>query len=807
MERLGTGNRRHTRIAPELYKGFRLNDAIVQPEEGAVIRDGHRFHLPPKSMEVLLYLAENINRVIPSEELLEFAWGTRDTNRAQLSHAISEIRQVLDDHKECPEFIQTFPRKGYRLICTKQLLEGNVLFPSIWPLSQPIDSKTSTLKSRQRWKLSWSLLRSSKLFSVSVAFVLSTWILIQVLEVLFPIFNIPDWGLKVAVLVLVIGFPLTLLFTWLREIRIKRSLLSHSQDETQRKHFYRQLGIDFSFIGLLSVGVGFIAFYLIDSIGAERKNEDQNAIEIAQRVDIPIADDTIALLPLEIENTDFIPDYFKNTIMSELRSVITNHSSFNVLAERAFSDDAELPLSELAKQTGARYFINLKLSASTELIYLNVSLLDSQSNLEIWSQSFESHSDNLLKLQDHFHRKSITALRLLSNSHSETNDPVISTQSFEAYDHYIHGKSLLVNANNLTELEEAEQFFLKALSQDKSFSLAAASLCQTYLNKYDLSKNVNTYAKAEGTCLGLLQSSQLTSESLSSVAELYRMGGDLEQAIYYYQQAIDKKPAFLPAITGLANVYALSNQLKLSEQLFIQAIATEPGYWKNHQNYGDFLFQQGRYNEAIENYKRVIFLHENNEEAINRLGASYYLTNQFDSAIQAYKRSAKLSPSSTSFSNLGTAYFFNHNFDDAIYYYRQAVNLEPSDPIVWGNLGDARKYSGNQALANQAYQVALQLVEKNLLINPSDTTLQSIRLRYQSELNQCESVSQQIGTLSKKSIVDPYFYYDLSLAALNCEQSSEASKLIQTAIEQGYSTELLKQDVQFLRLNQLIQQL
>ncbi len=182
----------HNTIEPELYKGFRLNHHVVLPEQGVVVREGRHIHISTKSMEILLYLTQQRNTVVSAEELLFHAWGDTTIKRGTLSHAISELRHALGDHKECPEFIQTLPRKGYRLISECEKLDANLAFPNIWKHPVTAHHATLTHNSKSRWHLSWAVFRSSKLFSVSVAFALSTWVLIQVLDVLFPIFNIPD---------------------------------------------------------------------------------------------------------------------------------------------------------------------------------------------------------------------------------------------------------------------------------------------------------------------------------------------------------------------------------------------------------------------------------------------------------------------------------------------------------------------------------------------------------------------------------------------------------------------------------------
>ncbi len=92
-------------VDPQLRQGFKLNSVVVLPNEGEVICQGHRCHLPPKALELLLFFCQNKGQVISIQDLIMFGWGDSKTKRSNLTHVISEIRHALNDHKECPEFI------------------------------------------------------------------------------------------------------------------------------------------------------------------------------------------------------------------------------------------------------------------------------------------------------------------------------------------------------------------------------------------------------------------------------------------------------------------------------------------------------------------------------------------------------------------------------------------------------------------------------------------------------------------------------------------------------------------------------
>ena len=789
-------------IAPKLREGFRLDDVVVMPKSGEIIRNGKRNHLPPKAFEVLLYLVHNNNELVTTEDLLEFGWGDKKANRSGLTHAISEIRHALDDHKECPEFIQTFPKKGYRLTAQIRPLDEKVLYPDIWPLNISTHSASDeVVDANKQWHVSLALLKNSKLFSVSIAFVLTTWALLQVFEILFPIFDIPEWGLKIVVLVLVIGFPLVLLFTWLKEIKVKGYLSrltngSAVDDESRRSYFFKQLAIDFGFIGVLSIGVGFVALYLIESIELDKLNDSNK--QIIPSIKINIRDDMIAVLPTRFESKIGLPDYFVGTFQGELTNSIAKQKFYKLVSLRAVNDlPKTTSLDNYAAKLGARYLLDSTIASNDSGLTVLLSLIDSKTNIQVWSSKIKGQTKNLLEIQTDVNRQSASALQLLANVKKSSIQKVITTSDFKAYDNYIQGKQKLQSAANEKELLLAQTLFMNALTADPNFQLASAGLCQTYLDIYELTHRVTAFHSAESQCAKLLETDQLKEEAYLSLANLNRLSGEYKKSLLLYKNALDISPENVDILNNMALSYAELNQLEEAEELFHRTIKLEPGYWKNYLTLGDFYFSQGTYKSAAEQYAKITLLNPNNEQGFNRLGAAFYLNNQMSQASNAWQRSLDINPSANIYSNLATAFFFDRRFEDALKNYQHALKLKPADPILWANYGDSQKYAGLSNDSKISYEKAIQLVSEKLLVNPKDLDAIASQSRYYSELDACDLAMNKVRQVEAKQSLDPYVYYSLSLTAINCHQLQLAQKYLDQAINLGYSKDLILMDIQF----------
>jgi len=95
---------------------------ILDANEMTLSRDGNSVKLEPKVLEVLSYFCKNENRYISMLELHENVWKDRCVSDAAVRRSIGKLRQLFnDDHKD-PSFIQSLPKRGYKLICQVSFL-------------------------------------------------------------------------------------------------------------------------------------------------------------------------------------------------------------------------------------------------------------------------------------------------------------------------------------------------------------------------------------------------------------------------------------------------------------------------------------------------------------------------------------------------------------------------------------------------------------------------------------------------------------------------------------------------------------
>ena len=206
-----------------LLDGFSLGDIRIEPRSGSYTSPDHGGHLSPRAVEVLLQLARNPQRVLSRRKLLDKAWDDGLGSSETLSHTISEIRQALDDASDDPRFVQTVPRRGYRLLVEP------VTRATPRASAAPPATVVSTAKDPPKASRVWGAMLRHGVVQAGLAYLVVGWLLIQVADATFDNLGLPSWSGRFVTYVVVGGFPLVVLLSWFLEMTQGRVRRDHGE--------------------------------------------------------------------------------------------------------------------------------------------------------------------------------------------------------------------------------------------------------------------------------------------------------------------------------------------------------------------------------------------------------------------------------------------------------------------------------------------------------------------------------------------------------------------------------------------------
>ena len=773
----------------DLLQDFYLGDLLVEPRTGKVTGRAGSTHLPPKAAEVLLCLADNAGELVTYEALLREVWGAGMGSREALGHAVREIRNALGDLSGDPHFIQTLPRRGYRLVVTP--------IPADEATSSVVLGVANGARASDIGFL--ELLNRRGVLETGIAYLVVGWLLIQIADIVFGQLYLPAWvGTFVTVLVIA-GFPIALVLSWYLEFRDGRTFVSNrlTAAELRRKRFSRTY---LSVVGAL--GAAAVVVFIYDRVVGLPEG-DIVAVE-QQESDFlpPVLENSFAVLPFVNVDGGEETEVFVNGLVDDL----INHMSRvpNLLVSSrgdAYSLAPNSASDEVRRRLRVAHFLEGSVEMSGRQIRVAVQMIKSDTGFHVFSRAFDRPRENFFEIRDEITNLTVASVRAALPG----DKAVVALQSVEepeldVYLLYRRGVDATRRAVSIDNVNEALEWYDAALDIDPEYAAAHAGKCEAYVLAYDELDDPSMIDLAEASCARATQLNPNLVVVHTALGQIYHLTGRYPEAEAAFLRALQIDPSSSESFIGLGDVYLALNRPEQAEENFRQALGLHPGNWSAYNRYGNFLFRQGRYAEAARQYEAVVALDHDNMNGFSNLGVAYMLDGDFSSSLTAYTRSLAIEPKKVTYSNLGLLHYYLGNLEQSIESHRQAIALEPNDYLAWSNLGDSLSISGDEAEARRAFERARELAMIALDANPSDPYTIMDLAWIDSMIGDQQQAVAWIARARELAPDDPYTWYYEGLVLFRGGKPDEAINALSEAVNKGYSPKLLGAEPRFAPL-------
>jgi len=756
----------------KLLDGFFLQEVLVEPLIGRVSGSGEPAHLPSKSIEVLLCLAKQPRRLVSREELLAKVWGDGNGSPEALSHAVSEIRHVLGDQADDPVFIQTVPKRGYRLLCEPRLRDSSSQVASVVPES------TSPAVAPF-----WSALLRHGVVQAGFAYLVVGWLLIQVADATFLNLGLPTWSMPFVTFVVVGGFPVAVLLAWFVEVAEGRMILDRGE---QPGGLLQGLGRNYLAIiaayGIAALGAGTYQFSVGFSV------PENGSVQAAEPALIPIEPNSIAVLQLlNIDGSD-TTQVFSDGLSEDILDRLATVPGLLVSSRGdAWSLPANAASEIVRRRLRVAYFLEGSVRLIDDVLRVVVQLIDSETGFHMVSRSFDRNLQDYMTMQREITDLIVANLRvalpeetqmLMASSYEDTN--------LDAYVLYRRGKEALHKPPTWETIQEGISLFQQALSVDPDYAAAHAGLCRSYTVFYEITHDAADIETAERACAAALSANSRLHVVHAALGHLYLETGRTSGAERAYLNTLQINEKDVSAMQGLSIVYQRQQRFDQAEQLLNNAIELQPGNWNTINTLGNFLFGMGRYADAAAQYRKVVYLDPKNWVTLGNLGGALMMTGDFAAARKAIEQSLAIETNQTIYSNLGTIFYYLGEFEQSVAIHRRVVELSPNSNFVWLNLADALYFAGNKEGAQEAFRKSAELSKNQLSVNPSEAEALYLLAWAQAMSGDNSAASTLIDRATAIAPNDPYVYYYDSLLKARRGDFAAATEAIKLAVDLGY---------------------
>ena len=756
----------------KLLQGFFLGDLFVEPLKGTVTGPGFSAQLSTDAVEVLLRLAHSPGSLVTRETLIEKVWGAGSGNEERLSAAIAEVRRVLNDTEESPTVIQTLPGRGYRLA-----LEPT--FPGAdEPVSEPDDLGF------------FQNVRRRGVLEAALAYLVSGWLLLQVVDVVFEQLPLPEWTGRFVTYLVIAGFPVVLLLSWFLEYRDGKAVLDTGSGRLRPRQRLTRTYV--SVVGSLAVAA--IAVFVYDRyVGLPEPETSLPAVPVAEQGPVEVAPNSIAVLKfLNVDGSEQT-EIFASGLAEELinRLALLPGTAVSSRGD-AWSLGPNPASSDIRRRLRVAFYVEGSVRLVGDMLNVNIKLVDSESGFQVTSRNLEAKIEDFNRVLRDITNVAVANLRLglpegtLSALNSLHEDAIV-----DAFILYRRGKEIFGQPHSVESLTAAIDLYRQALALDPDYAAAHAGLCNAYVELYEEMSGPELIGQAEVACAAALRSDSRLHMVHAALGGLYANTGRIAEAEQAFKSALDINAKDVQAMVGLANIYRRTQRFAEAEELFIAAIDTQPGNWRTVNSYGGFLFAMGRYLDAARQFRLVVSIDPANTTARSNLGGALTLAAEFQEARQVLEETVALQPIAETYSSLGVILYYIGDFDESVKSHRQASKLSPSDEAAWLNLADSLHFAGRADEATEAYAKARELAVARLEVNSSDGVTMTILAWAEHMLGDSEAALRLINASLQVDPEDPYTYYYDALIRYQTGDLDKALTSLAAALKRGYPPGLL----------------
>ena len=321
-----------------------------------------------------------------------------------------------------------------------------------------------------------SELKRRNVFKVATAYGITGWLIIQIITSISGPLSLPNWFDTAIIILVLMGFPISLLFAWAFELTPEGLKKTKQVEKTASIAPVTGKKLNNLIIGSLIILILFLVF--------ERFYVHEHEESFDKSLSLP----SIAVLPFADMSPNKDQEYFSDGLSEELLNVLAKVSGIKVAGRtssfkyKGKNDD----LTIIGKELRVEHLLEGSVRKSGDKIRITAQLIKVSDGFHVWSETYDEEytADNLFKIQDKISKKILKELKIKLSIEDTNKRKNVLTSNTEAYEAYLKGNQLLVNRKP-KEIEEAIKQFKLAISLDDAFAMAYAKLATSYSHLFE----------------------------------------------------------------------------------------------------------------------------------------------------------------------------------------------------------------------------------------------------------------------------------------------------------------------------------
>ncbi|PYK72543.1 MAG: hypothetical protein DME44_04125 [Verrucomicrobia bacterium] len=514
-------------------------------------------------------------------------------------------------------------------------------------------------------------LKRRNVYKVAVAYIVAGWALSQGIAQVFPVFDIPNWIIRLIVLLIILGLPIALVLAWTFELTpqgIKRTETADAMPEIARQKKHTWIYV-VAIAGLFSIGLFFLG-----RCSAKNATPRQDASP-ARTEAATVSQKSIAVLPFDNLSRDPDNAYFCEGVQDEILTRLAKVADLKVISRTSTQHFKSTPenLPQIAKQLGVAHILEGSVQKASDQVRVNVQLINALNDAHLWADTYDRKLTDIFAVESEIAKNIAETLQAKITGSEKNSIAKAPTANPEAYELYLKGR-FFWNKRSGVDLRKAIEFFNQAIAKDPSYALAYAGMADSYLllPNYGGAPTADVVPPARAAVTKALELDDSLAEAHASLGLLDTLDLRLERAITHFERAVQLKPNYATAhhwlglghlslghfdqaiVEGkrateldplsviinadLAWTYASAHRLDEAEAQARKTLEIDPRFFLAHYYLGGVHQAKGQLPEAISEFRQAFDLN-GDSYSLAMLGQAYARTGN---KVEAQKILARL---------------------------------------------------------------------------------------------------------------------------------------------------------------------
>jgi TolB-like protein len=455
-------------------------------------------------------------------------------------------------------------------------------------------------------------LKRRNVLRVGAAYLIAAWLIVQVVETLFPIYGLSDAAIRLVVTFSAIGLLPVVVLAWAFELTPEGLKKDKDVDRSQSIALQTGKKLDRAIMVVLAIALGYFAFdkfVLTESREAtlvEAARQEGHSEALVESY----GEKSIAVLAFQDMSRDKDQEYLSDGIAEELLNLLARIPELRVISRSsAFSyKGKDIKLAQVAEELNVAHILEGSVRKAGNQVRITTQLIEARSDTQLWSESYDRTLDDIFAIQDEIAATVVEQLRITLLG----ANPSVQETNPEAY-------SLLLQARHLGRQQTAKGFeqsialFKQALALDPDYAAAWDGLASNY--------------------------SDQAAKGLRPTEEAFALAREAADKALI----IDPDYSMSHALLGrIAMVH--DNDLAAAARHYERALALDPVNPNILSNVATMLQNLGRLEQAILLNEYVSTRDPVNSLGHSKLGRAYFYADRWDDSIASYQTALRLSP-------------------------------------------------------------------------------------------------------------------------------------------------------------------